>query len=55
MVVQDWRVQQGGAACWLVGSWHHRQFKGKVEIVGYCLQIDAETCFGTACRAGRNA
>ncbi|KAK2386509.1 hypothetical protein QL285_060397 [Trifolium repens] len=31
----------GVAARWLVGSWHHHRFKGKVEIVGYCLENDA--------------
>jgi hypothetical protein len=28
-------------ARWLVGTWHHHHFKGKVEIVGYCLENDA--------------
>ncbi|KAK2445801.1 hypothetical protein QL285_016691 [Trifolium repens] len=28
-------------ARWLVGTWHHHRFKGKVEIVGYCLENDA--------------
>ena len=30
------------AARWLVGSWHHHRFKGKVEIVGYCLENKSE-------------
>ncbi|KAK2379236.1 hypothetical protein QL285_067059 [Trifolium repens] len=28
----------GVAARWLVGSWHHHRFKGKVEIVENCLE-----------------
>ncbi|MCI50767.1 hypothetical protein A2U01_0072011 [Trifolium medium] len=26
----------------MVGSWHHHQLKGKVEIVGNCLRIGFE-------------
>ena len=25
-----------------MGSWHHHRFKGKVEIVGYCLENKSE-------------
>ncbi|CAJ2659123.1 unnamed protein product [Trifolium pratense] len=28
----SWTVVQGGEARWLMGSWHHHRFKGKVEI-----------------------
>jgi hypothetical protein len=27
-------VKTSGAAWWLMGSWHHHRFEGKVEIVG---------------------
>ncbi|PNX60531.1 hypothetical protein L195_g060226, partial [Trifolium pratense] len=33
-----WCKQVERAARWLMVSWHHHRFKGKVEIVGNCLE-----------------